>query len=150
MTEQKFLRIEQLSLETGLTKRTIRYYEEIGLLPPATRSGGNYRLFPPETVRRLRMICRFRSTLGLSLAQTRAIVEAEEEIEMLRSTWSDQADSHRQEAKIGRAITLIGQQVALIDEKVDALRELRAGLEARREALRKKQKARAQQGGAPR
>jgi len=143
MTDAKLLRIEQVSLETGLTKRTIRYYEEIGLLAPATRSGGNYRLFPTDTVRRLRMICRFRSTLGLSLAQTKAIVEAEEEIETLRGAWREHEDPKKRSAKLDRAITLIGQQMALIDEKVDALRELRAGLEARREILQKKRGTRA-------
>jgi DNA-binding transcriptional MerR regulator len=136
--ERTPLRIEQVALQTGLTRRTIRYYEEIGLLAPATRSSGNYRLFPPETVRRLRMICRFRSTLGLSLAQTKALVEAEEEIEEIRSTWKGVKSGRTKGARMDRAVALLVRQMQLIDEKLDALREVRAGLEARRDLVVKK------------
>ena len=39
------LRIQEVAAETGLTSRAIRYYEEMGLLEPAARSDGAYRLF---------------------------------------------------------------------------------------------------------
>ena len=42
------LRIQEVAEETGLTPRAIRYYEEMGLLAPAARSGGAYRLYDAE------------------------------------------------------------------------------------------------------
>jgi DNA-binding transcriptional MerR regulator len=42
--ESRLLRINEVAAETGLTSRAIRYYEEIGLLAPAARSDGDYRL----------------------------------------------------------------------------------------------------------
>src|SRR5215469_3736762 len=45
--------IEHVATRTGLTKRTLRYYEEVGLLPPAERTEGNYRRYSEADVQRL-------------------------------------------------------------------------------------------------
>ena len=52
----RLLRIQEVAGETGLTPRSIRYYEEIGLLKPAARSQGDYRLYDPSDLERLRFI----------------------------------------------------------------------------------------------
>lgn len=44
------------SIQTGLSTKTIRYYEEIGLIPPAERSSNGYRIFSEEDLDRLRFI----------------------------------------------------------------------------------------------
>src|SRR6476661_4626578 len=62
-----YYRIEQVAARTGLTKRTLRYYEEIGLLPPPTRTEGNYRLYSAADIARLERIKRMRDLLGFSL-----------------------------------------------------------------------------------
>ena len=51
-------RIEEVAARTGFTKRTLRYYEEIGLITPAGRSEGNYRLYSEADVARLQRIKR--------------------------------------------------------------------------------------------
>ena len=55
-TEHGLLRIQEVASELGLTTRSIRYYEEIGLLSPAARSDGAYRLYDASDVERLRFI----------------------------------------------------------------------------------------------
>ena len=52
----RLLRIQEVAAETGLTPRSIRYYEEIGLLRPAARSQGDYRLYDASDLERLRFI----------------------------------------------------------------------------------------------
>src|SRR5947199_9557336 len=71
--------IEQVAAQTGLTKRTLRYYEEVGLLPPTGRTEGNYRRYSEEDIQRLEAIKRLRDLLGFSLADIREIIEAEDE-----------------------------------------------------------------------
>src|SRR6185437_16398876 len=80
-----FQRIEQVAARTGLTKRTLRYYEEIGLLEPSTRTEGGYRLYREADIEHLERIKRLRDLLGFSLAEIREIAEAEEQREQVRA-----------------------------------------------------------------
>jgi hypothetical protein len=65
--DERFLRIDEVARRTKLTKRTLRYYEELGLLEPAQRSDGNYRLYSESDVRTLEHIKAMRDLLGLEL-----------------------------------------------------------------------------------
>jgi DNA-binding transcriptional MerR regulator len=49
-------RIGELSVKTGVSPKTIRYYEQVGLLPPARRAGNGYRLYDEADVERLRFV----------------------------------------------------------------------------------------------
>lgn len=60
-------RVGQLAKATGLTVRTLHYYEEIGLLPPSERSDAGHRLYTGEDVERLYRICLLRR-VGVALA----------------------------------------------------------------------------------
>ncbi len=64
------LKIGQLSLESGVSIKTIRYYEELGLIQSPERTEGKFRLFTPDTVHRLLFVKRLQS-LGLSLQEIR-------------------------------------------------------------------------------
>ena len=74
-----YYRIDQVAARTGLTKRTLRYYEEIGLLDPQTRSEGNYRLYSEADLARLERICRIKNTLGLTSGRDTRIASARRE-----------------------------------------------------------------------
>ena len=71
----RLLRINEVAAETGLTTRAIRYYEEIGLLEPAARSDGDYRLYDASDLDRLRFIRSLRDDAGFSLAQIGQLLE---------------------------------------------------------------------------
>jgi DNA-binding transcriptional MerR regulator len=62
------LPIGEISARTGLSARTIRYYEEVGLLPGVRRRAGGRRVYGADEVERLRFIQRLK-TLGLSLSE---------------------------------------------------------------------------------
>lgn len=66
--DTKEMKIGQLADRTGLTTKTIRYYEEIGLLPEARRSESGYRMYTEDDLGRLSFIKKARQ-LGLSLAE---------------------------------------------------------------------------------
>ena len=73
------LRIGELAERVGTTARTIRYYEEIGLLGgEEDRDHGRHRSFTEDDVERLEHILRLRDLLGLSLEDLQRVVEAED------------------------------------------------------------------------
>jgi DNA-binding transcriptional MerR regulator len=75
---ERLLRIQEVAEETGLTPRSIRYYEELGLLRPAARSEGAYRLYDASDLEQLRFIKGLRDDAGLSLADIGQVLEDEE------------------------------------------------------------------------
>jgi DNA-binding transcriptional MerR regulator len=75
---ERLLRIQEVAEETGLTPRSIRYYEERGLLRPAARSEGAYRLYDASDLEQLRFIRGLRDDAGMSIADIGEILEDEE------------------------------------------------------------------------
>src|SRR5664279_5839172 len=73
----RLLRIQEAADEVGLTARSVRYYEELGLLKPAARSEGDYRLYDETDVERLRFIKGLRDDAGFSLAEIAKLLEDE-------------------------------------------------------------------------
>src|SRR5947208_4923831 len=76
-TTDSKLRIGEVAELTGTTPRTIRYYEEIGLLPGSGREHGKHRSYSEGDVERVREILRLRSLLGLSLDELSRLLEAQ-------------------------------------------------------------------------
>ena len=68
------MRIGEVAAVTGTTTKTLRFYEDEGLLPAVDRTGGGYREYAPDVVRRLDFIRRGRAA-GLSLAQIRQVLD---------------------------------------------------------------------------
>jgi DNA-binding transcriptional MerR regulator len=73
-SDNRYLRVGDLARQTGKTVRAIHLYEELGLIEPATRSSGGFRLYHPAVVERVRWIDLLNG-LGLSLQDTRAMLE---------------------------------------------------------------------------
>src|SRR5438105_6727358 len=87
------LRIGEVAELTGTTPRTIRYYEEIGLLPGAAdRAQGKHRCYTAADVDRVNEIVRLRDLLGLSLDQLKQLLEAEAARAELRREWNETED----------------------------------------------------------
>ncbi|HEX8026150.1 MAG TPA: MerR family transcriptional regulator, partial [Candidatus Limnocylindrales bacterium] len=105
---------QEVAAEVGLTTRSIRYYEEIGLLAPA-RSGGAYRLYEPEDVERLRFIKGLRDDAGFSLSEIGQLLE--DEAARLRNKARYKATDDPTER---RALALDG--IARIDRQIETLR----------------------------
>ena len=81
----RLLRIQEVAAEVGLTTRAVRYYEEVGLLRPAARSDGDYRLYDASDLERLRFIKALRDDAGFSLAEIGQLLEDEAAREVARS-----------------------------------------------------------------
>jgi len=122
--------IEQVATQTGLTRRTLRYYEEVGLLTPSDRTEGNYRRYSDEDIQRIEHIKKLRDLLGFSLADIRAMLEVDDERGLLKEANRHETDATAKIARIDRADELIHRQLQLIEQKIAGLEQMRASLQA--------------------
>ena len=131
--EQAYYTIEQVAQRTGMTKRTLRYYEEMGLLPPTGRTEGNYRRYSDEDILLLKRIKELRDLLGFSLTDIRTLLDAEDERGQIKLAYSQETEATTKVAQLDRADELIREQIQLIEQKVSALEEMRSALYAKLE-----------------
>ena len=120
--------IEQVAAQTELTKRTLRYYEEVGLLPPTDRPEGNYRRYSDDDIHRLEYIKKLRDLLGFSLADIREILETEDERSVLKEAYRHETEAAAKIAQLDRADELIRRQLHLIEQKMVGLEQMRTKL----------------------
>jgi DNA-binding transcriptional MerR regulator len=129
------LKIQEVAAETGLTPRSIRYYEEIGLLEPAARSEGAYRLFDAEDLERLRYIKGLRDEAGFSLAQIGQLLEDEAARERNRERLRETQDPVERQALLEDARARVDRQIETLEAKEERLHEMIEAARARRAHL---------------
>jgi DNA-binding transcriptional MerR regulator len=126
--QQTYYTIEQIATRTNLTKRTLRYYEEVGLLPPADRTEGNYRRYTQSDLARIERIKELRDLLGFSLNDIRQLLEADDERGQLKAAYQQEAETSAKLAQIERADELLHAQLELIEQKIAGLTQMRQAL----------------------
>src|SRR5881275_1456227 len=101
---QDTYRIGEVAEQVGVTTRTIRYYEELGLLGGSSgRTKGAHRVYTESDVLRLREL------IGLSLEELVALAEAEHERAALRNQWHGDPSDEERLAILARATELTQQ-----------------------------------------
>ncbi|MGZ8437371.1 MAG: MerR family transcriptional regulator [Candidatus Limnocylindrales bacterium] len=123
-TGRRLLRINEVAIETGLTARSIRYYEEMGLLEPAARSEGDYRLYDASDLERLQFIRGLRDDAGFSLAQIRQRLEDDAARERNRERFRITGDPDERRALIRDARERVDRQVEILEAKAVRLAEM--------------------------
>jgi DNA-binding transcriptional MerR regulator len=134
-TTTPLLRIQEVAAETGLTTRTIRYYEEIGLLEPAGRSDGAYRLYDASDLERLRFIKGLRDDAGFSLAQVGQLLEDELARERNRERLKTTQDPEERRSLMLDARNRVDGQIVTLEAKAARLATMIAEAKARRAHL---------------
>jgi MerR family transcriptional regulator, repressor of the yfmOP operon len=125
--------IEQVAARTGLTKRTLRYYEEVGLLPPTGRTEGNYRRYSEADIERIERIKNLRDLLGFSLADIRQLLQADDERDHIKVAYRQETDALAKVAQLDRSDELIRRQLYLIEQKLTGLEQMRESLQTKLE-----------------
>ncbi|HOJ26647.1 MAG TPA: MerR family transcriptional regulator [Candidatus Saccharicenans sp.] len=110
----KLYKIEQVSNLTGLTKRAIRYYEDLNLIRPQ-RTESAYRLYTEEDIEKIKRIVSLKKSLAFSLAEIKQALELDQEVENILS------EETASLATINSYIEMIRRQIKLIEEKVSQL-----------------------------
>jgi DNA-binding transcriptional MerR regulator len=144
------LRIGDVARLVGTTPRTIRYYEEIGLLEEApARPSGRHRIYTQWEVERLREVMRLRDLLGVSLEELKTLLTAEEaRAEVREQLRREDVDPQRRRELLLEALGHIDRQLALVRRRADELAKLQDELaETRKRVKRKVRELDARAGG---
>ncbi len=132
----KPLRIGEAAEQASTTVRTVRYYEEVGLLPGSEeRSHGEHRTYSDADVERLREILQLKELLNLSLDELRGLVEAEEARAVIRERYRSATEAAERERLLAAAAGHLDRQLALVRDRRTALGELEERLAERREQV---------------
>ena len=132
------LRIGEVAQLTGTTPRTIRYYEELGLLAPTSaREPGAHRVYDEADIERLREVLRLRRVLGLSLDELREL-SAEESARVARKREWDAGveDPVRRREILEEATRYVELQLELLRRRREELDDLERELLAKRRRVR--------------
>lgn len=105
------MRIGEVAERAGVTTKTVRYYEEIGLMPMPERTSSGYRAYDASALERLRFI-RDAQAAGLSLGDISSILELKEQ--------GQQSCEHTR--------ALLRSQIEEIDRQIERLQQARADL----------------------
>ena len=134
------LRIGDVARLVGTTPRTIRYYEEIGLLAEApTRPSGQHRTYTEAEVERLREVMRLKSLLGVTLEELKTLLSVEEaRAEVRAQLRREDVDSTRRRELLGEALTHIERQLELVRHRAEELSRLDHELSETRRRVRRK------------
>jgi DNA-binding transcriptional MerR regulator len=130
-----FLRIQEVASELGLTTRSIRYYEELGLLSPAARSDGAYRLYDASDVERLQFIKGLRDDAGFSLAEISQLLEDEAARVRSREAYSHTGDPAERRTIVVDSLARVDRQARILRDKISRLEAMVTTVEARRRRL---------------
>lgn len=109
----------------GLSLRTVRYYEEVGLLESVSRSDGGFRLYGEDQITQLRLIKRMKP-LGLSLEEMRALLHARQLIQ------SGEDDKAKAEARVAmeRFAKITSDRCVELEQQLRDARDLAAQISA--------------------
>jgi len=140
--DQRLLRIGEVAEAAGTTPRTIRYYEEIGLLPAAvTRAPGSHRLYERADVEGLRELLSLKDLLGVSLEELRELASAESARAALRREWQRGVDEPvRRRQILDEAMGHIDRQLDLIRRRRDQIAGLEKELVAKRRRVARRRR----------
>ncbi|GFP78519.1 helix-turn-helix domain-containing protein [Clostridium fungisolvens] len=116
---QKYYQIDEVSKITDLTKRSIRYYEDMGLFTPTARTDSGYRMYSDEDISTINEIKELRSKLGLTIPEVKQILGLRK---ILNKIWSkDITDKEH----INEALEKVNTLVETIDEREKILRRVK-------------------------
>ncbi len=118
-------RIGEVAKLCGVTTRTLRYWEEIGLLAPSEPRLGSERVYARSEVERAQRIRELQALMGFSLAEIGAVLETEDVLDKLRSAYKASARPELQRHLLANAMEANDKLVARLDDTLDRIRTFR-------------------------
>jgi len=124
-------RIGEVAEQAGVSTRTLRYYQELGLLDPAGVSSGGSRRYSTRDVARLRRILELRDVMGFDLERINTILHAEDRLAELREEVLAGVTLERHKDVVVEAVTLNDAMRAQVHDKLVMLQSFLAELETK-------------------
>jgi DNA-binding transcriptional MerR regulator len=136
------LRIGDAASRFGVSARTLRYYEELGLLSPSSYTSGGERRYDEADLEKLGRILELRDVLGMNLDEIKGFLDSEQRLEELRNAYLENKDLRTSSAENQRRSILeeiLALNEALADQlgvKLTRMKEFRNRLLAKAERCR--------------
>ncbi|HKX16825.1 MAG TPA: MerR family transcriptional regulator [bacterium] len=118
-----FYQIGEVCQATGLTPRTLHYYDEIGLLVPSERLAGGQRLYTAADLQRIEEIKELKRLLGLSLSEIKRLLDAEEARRRHLAAANEAPDEPARRAALEQALGVAEAQARSVQDKIHQLTE---------------------------
>ncbi|WP_419876115.1 MerR family transcriptional regulator [Candidatus Pristimantibacillus sp. PTI5] len=122
------LKIEEVANRTGLTKRAIRYYEDIGLISAPERTQGNIRLYSEDDIAKINKIILAKEVLGFSLAELQQYMEFQTAIEQQKSEYHTTEDLEARKSKLVDMAKILQKEKEMIDTKISRMEQFKEEL----------------------
>lgn len=132
MSQPQALRIGKAAARVGVSRRTLRYYEELGLLTPSERTPGGARRYTEDDVARLAHIRELQELMGFNLDEILEVVRAEDRLATLRAEWLAGRPPQRRAEILAEALELNARLRARVQRKQGQLEQMLEQLEAKR------------------
>ncbi len=117
------LRIGDAAARAGVSARTLRYYEELGLLSPSDYTAGGERRYLATDLTQLERILELRAVLGMNLEEIKGFLESEQRLDEVRAAYRAKRDVHTRAARL--------QQKVLLEEALHLNESLKEQLDAK-------------------
>ena len=130
--------IGEVADRTGVTQRTLRFYEEKGLLTPSKRMDGGFRLYSEADITRIESIKQQQSLLGLSLAEIKEMLDAERLLEQIRATRRPDRDLATRRKRVRQVLNALISQREIVAHKTEQLNDLGVTLDERLQSVKKR------------
>jgi DNA-binding transcriptional MerR regulator len=125
------MRIGEAAARAGVSARTLRYYQELGLLTPSGTTAGGARRYSDADVARIERIRHLQDLVGFDLHEIRTVLSAEDRLAELRVEWFEAQSRRRQAALLRECIAINADLQDTVRAKMAGLQEFLSGLEER-------------------
>jgi DNA-binding transcriptional MerR regulator len=132
VTAAQALRIGEAAARVGVSCRTLRYYEELGLLRPSARTPGGARRYAEEDIARLEHIRELQELMGFNLEEILEVVGTEDRLATLRAEWLAGRPPERRAEILAEALELNARLRERVERKRDRLEQVLEQLEVKR------------------
>ncbi|MDA8270433.1 MAG: MerR family transcriptional regulator [Actinomycetota bacterium] len=125
----QLVRIGAVAEQIGISERTLRYYEEYGLVAPSAYSRGGARLYDEKAIDRVSRIRTLQSLMGFNLEEIKDVLKAEDNLESIRSAY--RRESRPKKELLEAAVSNLEDLRAKVTEKQARLQEFQDDLQAK-------------------
>lgn len=118
---EEIISIGELSKELGITTRTLRYWEEVGIIETVNRPDGATRGYTPYVVRRIKFIIKLKE-MGLTIKE-------------MQDLYTAYGEAKQTDKMVPRLIELLDSHIMNIDKKIAGLSSLRSDITEYRQKM---------------
>lgn len=119
------MRIGEVAKATGLTTRTLRYWEQLGLLSPSSHRQSGERLYTAAAIERVGRIRELQDLLGFSLAEVKVVLDAEDELDRIRTDLRSHVDPGTRRELLVELIAANDKLLGRLDDTVGRIQTFR-------------------------